>query len=156
MQQYLDILIESLQKKDNLLERLLALNLQQDKIIKENMQLDSFEETVEQKGKLIEELERLDVGFQSVYDKVKEQLLHNKLQWQKEIVLLQQLIRSITDKSVAMEASEKRNKASIEQYFSYTRNNFYKAQKSVKAASDYYKNMSQVNYIDPQLIDQKK
>ena len=65
-------------------------------------------------------------------------------------------IREMTDLGVSVETGEMRNKKAIEQYFSYTQKNVNMSRKSVKAASDYYKNMSRVNYIDPQLLDQKK
>lgn len=154
--QYISVLIESLQKKENVLEQLLVLNEKQGDIIKNNMKMEAFEENVEEKAVLIKELELLDVGFQAVYLRVKEELLQHKELYTNEIHHLQTIIKCITDKSVALETSEIRNKQGVEQYFSYTRNNFHKARKNVKVASDYYKSMSRVNYIDPQLMDQKK
>ncbi|HKM04768.1 MAG TPA: flagellar export chaperone FlgN [Lachnospiraceae bacterium] len=154
--QYISILLESLYKKEEVLEQLLVLNEKQGDIIKNNMKIEDFEENVEKKAFFIKELEHLDAGFQTVYLRVKEELIDQKLSFTSEIHSLQRMITSITDKSVALETSEKRNKQAVEQYFSFTRNNFQKARKNVKAASDYYKSMSQVNYIDPQLMDQKK
>lgn len=154
--QYISVLIESLYKKDSILEQLLVLNEKQGDIIANNMNIEAFEANVEEKAVLIKELNHLDAGFQSVYLRVKEELLDHKTAFTDEIRSLQTMIKCITDKSVALETSENRNKNAVEQYFSYTRNNFHKAKKNVKVASDYYKSMSQVNYIDPQMMDQKK
>jgi len=153
---YLTILIESLEKKIDILDQLLDCNERQSEVIKANLNLDEFEKIVDEKGGFIDSLNRIDLGFQSVYDRIKVELIDNKQEYKKEIEGLQRLISQIAEKSVALETSELRNKQAVENYFSFTRNQLQLNKKNVKAASDYYKSMSQVNYVDSQMIDKKK
>lgn len=153
---YLDVLAEGLKKKNAILNKIIVLNNKQAEIINNNSGLDEFDDVVEEKAVLITELDKVDNGFQSVYDRIKQELDENRACYKEEIHTLQKLIREMTDLGVAVESGERRNKMAIEQYFSYTQKNYNQSRKSVKAASDYYKNMSRVNYIDPQLLDQKK
>ena len=153
---YLNVLIEGLKKKNAILNKIIVLNNKQAGVINDNNGLEAFDALVEEKAVLIAELEKVDNGFQSVYDRIKQELNLNSSQYKEEIRTLQGLIREMTDLGVSVETGEMRNKKAIEQYFSYTQKNVNMSRKSVKAASDYYKNMSRVNYIDPQLLDQKK
>lgn len=153
---YLAILIESLEKKIDILDHLLDCNARQSDVIKANLNLDEFESIVNEKGVLIDALNRIDLGFQSIYDRIKVELIENKQEYTREIDLLQKSISRIAEKSVALETSELRNKQAVENFFSYTRSQLQMNKKNVKAASDYYKSMSQVNYVDSQMIDKKK
>lgn len=154
--QYLNVLIEGLQKKNRILKKILELNEQQAQLIKEKESLEAFDHLVDEKEKWIDELNRIDKGFQSVYDRVRIDLLDHRNEYAAEIKALQEQIREMTDYHVAIQTSEQRNKQAIERYFKNARESLQSNRKSLKAANDYYKNMSRTNYVDPQLMDQKK
>lgn len=154
--QYVDILLESLRKKKSILERLLEENGKQEKAIKENSDTAAFDQIVETKSSFIAELELLDSGFEKIYDRIRGELSEEKTVFRKEIAQMQQLISEITDLSVSVQTSEWRNKQLVDNYFSYARGKIRQAKKSVRAANDYYKNMSQTHFVDPQLMDRKK
>ena len=153
---YLNVLTDGLKKKNSILTSLVGCNERQAEAIKNQASLEEFDKIVEEKAVYIDELGRIDNGFQAVYDRIKTELTDHREEYREEIATLQDLIRQMTDLGVTVEAGEKRNKAAVEQYFAYTHNSVNRNRKSVKAVSDYYKNMSRVNYIDPQLLDQKK
>lgn len=154
---YVGILIESLQQKKIVLSALAHKNEEQAAIVKEdNFDLEAFDRNTNAKADLISKLELLDNGFASVYERVREEMMEHKDQHKSEIETLQTLISQITDLSIAIQASEARNKQMLEQYFIQSRKRLKNNRISVKVANDYYKNMSQVNYIDPQLLDKKK
>lgn len=154
--QYLEILKESLEKKKGILEAVLEKNEEQAQAVKEDKNQEIFGRIVEEKAGLIEELGRLDDGFEQLYNRIREELVPNKERFRKEIAILQKLISQVTDLSVRIQASEKRNRKLAEDYFFRERDRLQKSHKSVKAASDYYRAMSRVNYVDPQLMDKKK
>lgn len=156
IRQYVNILLESLGKKKNILQMLLRENGKQEEAIKLNGDLEAFDRIVETKGRFIAELELLDSGFEKIYDRVREELLAARESYKEEIVRMQQLISEITDLSVGIQTSEQRNKQLVENYFSYTKKKIRQSKKSVRAANDYYRNMRQTNYVDPQLLDKKK
>ena len=154
---YVTILIESLEKKNRVLNQLLIMNQEQYEAIKDNkMDFEAFDKVVEQKGQLIDKLELLDSGFQKVYDRVKTELDVHKDKHTLEIKKMQELISQLTDKSVSIQTSEERNKAAVEQYFSRERRGLAKKRMSVKVANDYYKSMNKLHGMDSQLLDQTK
>jgi len=156
IRQYVNILVESLEKKKKVLQALQEENKKQEKAMKENSDLEEFDRIVSYKEKLIREIQVLDGGFEKLYERIKDDLLAEKKQYASEIKKMQSLIEDVTELSVAIQASEQRNKQLVEQYFSYTRGKIRQAKKSVKVASEYYKSMNRMNYVDSALLDKKK
>ena len=70
---YIGIMIESLRRKKDVLTDILKLSEEQSLLLDDpNLEPDTFEKNVNRKAALIEKLEQLDTGFESLYDKVKE------------------------------------------------------------------------------------
>ena len=154
---YLTLLEESLQKKLQVMEEIQQYNLKQQELFQsEKVDLDGFEEAVEEKGKLIEKLTALDNGFERLYSKVKKELEDNRHKYQEQIKRLQKLVTEVTETSVSIQAQEARNKKLIEEYFRKERENIRSGRRSSKAAYDYYKNMNRSSVVMPQLMDKKK
>jgi len=118
--------------------------------------LDGFDAAVEEKGRLIEQLTRLDDGFEIMYAKLAAELEGNRDKYAAEIRALQQQISEITELSVSTQVQEKRNKQLIESFFARERSNIAQSRKTSKAAFDYYKRMSNVEHVPPQIYDTKK
>lgn len=151
------ILTESLEKKLEVLKEIQQYNKQQEEsFLAEKVDMSGFDEAVEEKGRLIERLNRLDEGFEIMYAKLSEQLQGNREKYAAEIRTLQQLITQVTDLSVVIQVQEKRNKQLIEQYFAKERASIGHHRKASKAAYDYYKRVNNVSYVEPQLYDGKK
>ena len=155
-ERYIQILIESLKKKIQILDTLLAMNEEQARVIKEGADLDQFDELVSQKSEQIELIKKLDTGFDAVYLRVKPEITEHPEIHKEEIRQMQELITELTDRSVQMEASEKRNKQAVEQYFASMRRNLNTTKKSVSAATNYYKSMTGTQYVDAQMINFKQ
>ncbi|MCM1185064.1 MAG: flagellar protein FliT [Lachnoclostridium sp.] len=157
MENYLDILEESLHKKLEVLGKIEDYNTKQHEIFsEEKASLDEFDEAIEEKGRLIEQLTRLDDGFESLYAKVSEELQSNRVKYAEQIKRMQELVKQVTDKSVSVQAQEARNKILIEEYFAKERAGIRHNRKSSKAAFDYYKSMSSVAAANPQFMDSKQ
>ena len=62
----------------------------------------------------------------------------------------------MTEKSVAIQAQEARNKNLAENYFAKAREDLKKNRKSSRAALDYYRNMNKMQVVSPQFMDKKK
>ena len=76
---YIGIMIESLRRKKDVLTDILKLSEEQSLLLDDpNLEPDTFEKNVNRKAALIEKLEQLDTGFESLYDKVKEELESNR------------------------------------------------------------------------------
>ncbi|MCI7042054.1 MAG: flagellar protein FliT [Lachnospiraceae bacterium] len=157
MENYLNILEESLQKKLKVLEEIALYNQGQEELLKkEKVSLEELDENMNQKEELIQKVTALDEGFETLYERIKEQILTHKDDYKEQIRKLQQLISQVTEKSVSIQAQEARNKKLIEDYFKKERSQLRQNRQSSKAAYDYYKSVNNANVVMPQMMDQKK
>lgn len=156
-QNCVQILAQSLKKKIETLNKIIEQNNLQETILKqEEFDMDTFEETVDAQNELIEELEQLDTGFESLYDRVREDMLHNKDRYRQEIAEMQELIQQITDKVVTINAGNMRNKRLAENQFKKARAEIRNGVSKSKVARGYYNNMNNLNCVAPQFYDNKK
>lgn len=157
IENYLTILEDSLRKKVNVLEEISECNAAQEQILKqEKPSLEEFDEYVDKKDVLLQKLNKLDEGFDSLYEKIREQLLEDKEKYKAQISCIQQLISQVTEKSVSIQAQEARNRKAVEDYFTNEKQQLRQSRQSSKAAYDYYRSMNNVNVVPPQFMDKKK
>lgn len=153
---YLSIMQEGLEKKITILKSISEMNGKQKTILEdEKMQLEDFEATLEDKGKLVEALIALDNGFEAVYDRVKDGLVANRTAYSMQIKRMQELISEVTDLSVKVQSEEARNKELVQKRFQRLRQNITETRKNSKAVSNYYRSMSRLD-SSPQFMDSKK
>ena len=156
MENQLTILSESLDRKLAVLEDIQAYNRKQEMAFSENVpDMESFDEALEEKEELIQRLEKLDEGFELLYERIAEQLKDNRAQYAQQIRELQEKIRRVTDLGVSIQAQEARNKKLIEEYFDRARKGIKQGRQGSKVAYDYYRNMSGGSYNMPQFMDSK-
>lgn len=157
MENQLTILAESLTKKIQVLTRIQEYNKRQEQAFsEETVSMEEFDAAVEEKGKLIEELTRLDMGFEILYERLAEQLKNNREKYAEQIREIQKQIAVVTEMSVTIQAQEQRNKQLIEQYFAKNRTGLREKRVTSKAAYDYYKKVNNVGYAPPQFMDSKQ
>ena len=154
---YIEIMKDSLVKKIAVLNKISEQNkIQQGLTQTEEFDYDIFEKTLEEKEKLIDEIDRLDSGFQSVFDRIKEILESGRENYADDIKQMQKLIAIITDKSANIMVEEKRNKEAIMNRKDSLKKEVGMARTTNKVAANYYKTMSKLNVLDSQFIDAKK
>lgn len=157
MENYLSILEESLRKKLQILDELTSYTMAQQELLKaEELDYDAFDQLVEKKDPLVQMIMELDQGFETVYDRIKEQLIGHKELYAVQIRTLQNLISELTDKSVKLQAMEQRNKTAVEQQFRKSREKIRQGRQNKQAALNYYKNMNHSDFVPPQYLDNKK
>lgn len=157
MENYLQVLEDSLHKKMDVLCRIELLCAKQEKILStEPVSEDDFDKSIDEKGALIDELNQLDEGFEKLYGRIKEQLSAEKGKYKPQILALQEQIAGVTEKSVAIQALEARNKKLAEAYFAKAKRELRESRRSSRAAMDYYRNMNKSQIVSPQFMDKKK
>ena len=156
MDNYLHVLEESLIKKNTILDRIYSCSKKQEQLLKEeDFSFKNFDQIVEEKDGYVEELTKLDDGFETLYNRIGAQLSENRAKYGQEISRMQKFIADITEKSVEIQALEARNKASLERMFQRKRDSLKVNRQSSKAAYDYYKNMNNGSIPVSQYMDQK-
>ena len=140
IENYLNIMNDSLQKKNALLDSIVATCEKQEQLLKQDeLPFGEFDALMTEKDAQAAELTRLDEGFESLYEKVREQLQNGKEQYREQILSMQALIREITEKSNHIQTMEERNKQSMEGHLRKERNKLQKSRKASAAAYNYYK-----------------
>lgn len=151
------ILRECLEKKNRVLDEIIRENEVQEKILKaEELDMDALDVSTDRMGALAEQLERLDDGFEALYDRMREELISNKESYRGEIKAMQELIGQITDKVVKINAARMRNERQAKAQFQKARDQIGKATSKIKASRSYYNNMNRLGYVAPQFYDNKK
>ena len=157
MESQLTILSESLDKKLEVLQKIQEYNKRQEKVFSaEKVDMSLFDDAVAEKQRLIDEVVRLDDGFEIMYEKLARELEGHRQRYAAQIRELQAKVAKVTELSVSVQAQEARNKKLIESYFAKERSNIGQRRKSARSAFDYYKSMSSTGYTQPQMYDSKK
>ena len=142
-QNYVDIMIDSLTKKEELLKQIVDYNEAQQTIVTApEFKEEAFEKNVADKGEVVEKILRLDEGFNSVFNRIKEELQNNKKKYAKDIERLKTLVASVTDLGVRIQAQELRNKQLVEKRFAQMRKELSQAKRTTSTANAYYKNVN--------------
>lgn len=156
-QVYINSLLDSCRKKTIALQNILEITQRQERIIHEKqMDEEMFQQTLTEKGILIQQLEELDDGFQQIYERVRVELSSYQIHFQQEIQRLKEYITEITDLSVMIEAAEQRNKERIQVYIAGQRQEIKQRRLSNKTAYGYYKSINSGATETPFFYDKKK
>lgn len=151
------ILLQSLEKKNKLLDQMILQNNVQEEILKqEEFDMDAFDVVIDKQSSYVEELDKLDQGFEAVYDRVRDELMNNKERYRTEIKRMQEQIQQITDKIVTLNAGNIRNKMLAENQFKKKKREIGSGVSKNKAAQNYYNNMNNLNYTASYFYDNKK
>ncbi len=159
---YLQIMIDSLTKKEELLDRIIDKNRKQYECIKgkshEEVDWDAFNLLVTEKEIAIDRIIEIDEGFDQTYNIIKDEVLANKEKYRNKVATLKELIEGLTDKGIGIQADEERNRQIIDKLFNKTRQEIKKQRVGMNVASAYYKTMSNsvVRAAEISMLDQNK
>ena len=153
---YLQMMIDSLNKKKGILIRIIELNEEQNQILsEETLNGDAFDDNMKAKRSCIDAIAMLDEGFQSLFNRVRDAINANKEMYANEISVMKRLITEVTGLGAKIEVQEARNKVKVEAMFRRERQEHKEAKRSASMAKSYYQNMSKVSN-EPQFMDTKQ
>ena len=153
---YLKILDESLDKELALLKEIEDLSLSQSVMIEDGAAFEDIDANMDDKAALIDRINKLDEGFQAMYDNIKENLEAQKEEYEDEIELIKKKISEVMSCSTQIQAIEARNKAAMEQRFAKAHKDIRSRTVHASQVQDYYKVANRLNAITPQFMDKKK
>ena len=156
LERYLQILSESMDKKLDILTQVENLSREQTKLIEGEGSYEDIDANMDAKNELIEQILKMDEGFQAAYDKLKAEIEANKNQYKDQIADIQGKITLVMEKSASIEAVEARNKKAMESRFASAHKDSRQKLNVAAAAQDYYRVNSKLNAITPQFMDTKK
>ena len=154
---YLQIMIESLEKKKKVLQQMIELNNQQKFLLQDaNLQPEDFEKNMQYKEELVQQLNLLDEGFENVFSRVREALYENKEMYVDEIRQMQEQIKEISTLMNTVSTQETRNKESATNKFDDVRKQIRSVRNSQRVVKQYYDNMMNHKSDMMQMIDNRK
>ena len=153
----LQLLIEALEKKERILRQIIDKSKIQLNVAEaETLDVERFDKLVDDKASLLEEMVKLDEGFDSTYQRVKDELLTQKDRYKKEIVVLQKLIENGVDLGAQISAAETRTKNKLSVSLARSKKELVQKRVSTKVASDYYKTSNNFKHASSFFLDKKK
>lgn len=156
MESYIDILNDSLSRKEAILDELIRKSTDHMNIIAQELfDAEEFDRLTSEKTDLINKLNSIDEGFQTLYDRVREELVDNKFAYSKQIGEMQNKISRILEKSNHLMSMERRTKASAEKQFAILHKEVKVVKKNQQYADNYYKSMNRISE-EPLFMDKKK
>ena len=154
---YINIMLESLEKKRGILDRIIELNRQQKLLLQDpNLLPEDFEKNMDNKSGFVEQLNLLDDGFEELFARVRDSLNENRQQYADEIKRMQTLIKDITEKTNTIQTQEARNKQEADRKVAEVREQVKGVRNSQKVVHQYYQNIMQQKSYSAQVIDNKK
>lgn len=154
---YINVLADSLQKKQTALQEILKITKQQEELLKiGDFAEEDFLKLVNQKQRYISKMQELDNGFEAIYNRVKVELEAGKEQYRSQITRIQRLIVQVTELGVDIEALEKRNKAQMDKVIEQRQEIIRGKRTNNNGVSNYYRNMLSQQYNQSYFLDQKK
>lgn len=154
---YMQIMIESLEKKIQVLNQIVELNRQQKFLLQDpNLSPEEFEKNMQYKSNLVEQLNLLDDGFEEVYARVRDGLKANQERYAAEIARMQELIKEISALVNTVQIQEIKNKEEAASKFSLVRKQVRGVRNSQKVVRQYYDNMVGHRNTATQIIDDKQ
>lgn len=139
---YIGMLLQTLQNQEATLQEVLAVTKEQSKIANgQTFDEEAFGDTLNRKEILIARLNSLDDGFASVYGRVRSVILQEKNAYKKEILKMQELIKSCTDLGVEIKVLEERNRDKLVQCFSEKQKQYGSQMNAATVASKYHQTM---------------
>lgn len=153
----LQLLKETLEKKQKILRQILDKTLLQQELAgAESLDAEQFDRLVDDKTELLAQMEKLDEGFDSTYQRIKNELSDEKGRHQTEIAGLQELIKGVVDTGAQIHAAEARTKEQLSHALAKSKKELARKRVSYKKVMDYYKASNNLKYVDPYFLDQKK
>lgn len=153
----INILIDSLTKKKSILTEILEESQRQLEMVSlDSFNLEDFDVLVDRKSDLLEKNNLNDEGFDSIFQRIRNELVAQKVQYATEIALMQELIRANLDLGSDIHNIEQQIKNGLDAALRENKSRLTKEKLGGKAVMDYYKQANQMDYVSPAFLDQKK
>lgn len=146
---YVNMLVDVLKRKERILTVLLDLTKQQEVLLKdEELDQDRFQEIMEEKGTLIDELNEIDEGFDALFKKVEQEIVSHREAYRDKIKGMQTRITTVSELGIQIQALESQNSERLKAYFATQKKRIREFHINNRTASSYYQNMANTHKIE--------
>lgn len=146
---YVDMMRDTLERKKQILKFLLEKTREQENLLKnDELDEDQFMSTIEEKGVQIEELNKMDEGFDTLFKYVEKEIKENRATYKEEIQQMQKLIVEVSELGIQIQALEHQNSGHFKVYLANQRKEIRNFHVNNRTASTYYQNMANAHKPD--------
>lgn len=158
MKKYLNILIDAINKKSNLLDQIMNIVDEQETCVaKSDFSLAYYNELMEKKGELIADIDKLDDGFTAVYARISPELKQSQIDYTDELRVLQGKVSEVSEKTTLIQAKEIRVHNTLERMLKASHPQVNYSIGKSEAALKYYKTMNKTTVAPGSIfVDTKK
>lgn len=142
---YVNMMVDSLSRKKKILEYILVKTREQENLLKdEEMDPDAFQAIIDEKGEQIDELNKIDEGFDTLFSYVEKEIKENRMAYRKQIEQMQQLIGEVSELGIQIQALEHQNSGHFKVYLANQRKLIRDFNVNSRTTTSYYQNMANV------------
>lgn len=140
---YVNMMVDSLKRKKKILQFLMEKTREQETLLKdEEMDPDAFQATIDEKGQQIEELNKIDEGFDTLFSYVEKEIHENRMAYRTQIEKMQKLIGEVSELGIRIQALEHQNSGHFKVYLANERKTIREFHVNNRTTSSYYQNMA--------------
>ena len=142
---YVNMMVDSLDRKKRILEYILVKTREQESLLKdEEMDPDAFQAIIDEKGEQIDELNKIDEGFDTLFSYVEKEIKENRMTYRKQIEQMQQLIGAVSELGIQIQALEHQNSGHFKVYLANQRKLIRDFNVNSRTTTSYNQNMANV------------
>ena len=154
---YFDALKENLTKKLAVFDSIYNIVQEQSEVlIDKEVDIDRFNQLLDEKEELIRQVDELDKSFETLYVRIKDILTDNKEEYRLAIVNMQDIIRNITSLGVKIKVLEQQNKMKVEIFLKNKKNIVKSFKSNSNMSKKYTQSMTNQHYGQSYFYDKKK
>lgn len=140
---YVGMMEDALRRKKEILVFLYEKTKEQELLLKDDeMDEEKFRATIDEKGEKIDDLAKIDEGFDTLYKYVEKEITANRMAYKQQIQNMQKLIGEVSELGIQIQALEHQNSGHFKVYLAKQKNLIREFRVNNKTASSYYQNMS--------------
>lgn len=140
---YVNMMVDTLERKKIILEKLLRQTREQETLLKdEEMDVETFQNIIDRKGEEIEKLNQMDEGFDTLFRHVEKEIAANRMTYKKQILQMQNLINEVSELGIQIQALEHQNSGHFKIYLANQKQSVKKFYTNNRTAANYYQNMA--------------
>ena len=140
---YVNMMVDTLERKKTILEKLLCQTREQETLLKvEERDVETFQNIIDRKGEEIEKLNQMDEGFDTLFRYVEKEITANRMMYKKQILQMQKLINEVSELGIQIQALEHQNSGHFKIYLANQKQSVKKFYTNNRTAANYYQNMA--------------
>ncbi len=142
---YVNMMVDSLNRKKRILEFILRKTKEQEALLKDDeMDPNRFQAIIDEKGEQIDDLNKIDEGFDTLFSYVKKEINENRMAYRTQIEQMQKLIGEVSELGIQIQALEHQNSGHFKVYLANQRKSIREFHVNNRTTTSYYQNMANV------------